>query len=146
MERSGSGVLSTFSGPIHILNVVRRPLHGIPFLAKDTFVTMDKKETTGQGYPLLDVATPSSATILKITGGSYTLIGARYGSESTVLTKLRESGAIILGKANLSEWAMARPPKCNNEWSALYGPALAAFHEGQEARIPKGRHLVALLQ
>ncbi|OQE89429.1 hypothetical protein PENNAL_c0014G10075 [Penicillium nalgiovense] len=61
---------------------VHGALHGIPFLVKDTFVTLNQMDTTG---------------------GSYALAGARYEFESTITTKLRGAGATIQGKTNLSE-------------------------------------------
>lgn len=66
------------------------------------------------------------------TGGSYALVGAKYETESSIMTKLREAGAIVLGKTNLSEWGMSRSPKCKSGWSALYGQAVGGFHEDQD--------------
>ncbi|KAJ6007673.1 amidase [Penicillium herquei] len=87
------------------------PLHGIPFLVKDTFITLDQMDTTG---------------------GSYALVGAKYKLESTVITKLRDAGAILLRKTNLSEWGMSRSSKCNSGWSPLYGQAVGSFYEDQD--------------
>ncbi|KAI1131067.1 putative amidase [Nemania abortiva] len=86
-------------------------LHGVPILVKDTFITDDKMDTTA---------------------GSYALVGAKYRYESTVVTKLRDAGAIILGKTNLSQWGMTRSPKCPSGWSAMFGQALAPFHADQD--------------
>ncbi|KAI0107461.1 putative amidase [Nemania sp. FL0031] len=86
-------------------------LHGIPILVKDTFITLDKMDTTA---------------------GSYALVGAKYKYESTVVTKLRTAGAIILGKTNLSQWGLARSPKCPNGWSATFGQAYGPFHADQD--------------
>ncbi|KAJ6179652.1 amidase [Penicillium mononematosum] len=86
-------------------------LHGIPFLVKDTFVTLDQMNTTG---------------------GPYALAGARYEFESTIMTNLREAGAIILGKTNLSEWGMSRSSKCKSGWLALYGQAVGGFYQDQD--------------
>lgn len=52
------------------------------------------------------------------TAGSYALLGARVSREGAVASKLRKSGAIILGKANLSQWAYFRCYNCSNGWSA----------------------------
>ncbi|KAK1836085.1 amidase [Podospora conica] len=97
-------------------------LHGIPILVKDIFVTNDTMETTG---------------------GSYALIGAKFRKPSTIVDRLEAAGAIILGKANLSEWGMARSPKCSNGWSALYGQALAGFYENQDPQGSSSGNAIA---
>jgi amidase len=63
---------------------VRRPLAGIPILVKDNIATGDKQPTTA---------------------GSLALEGARARDDATVVRLLREAGAVILGKANLTEFA-----------------------------------------
>jgi amidase len=93
------------------LNFFSQSLHGIPFLVKDTFVTRDQMDTTA---------------------GSYALAGARYEFESTIMTKLRGAGAIILGKTNMSEWGMSRSSKCKSGWSAIYGQAVGGFDQDQD--------------
>ena len=65
----------------------RGPLHGIPILLKDNIATADAMQTTA---------------------GSLALIGAKVPRDAFVAAKLREAGAVILGKANLSEWANFR--------------------------------------
>ena len=71
--------------------IVRGPLHGIPVIVKDNIATRDRMETTA---------------------GSYALEGSRVPADATLIANLRRAGAIILGKANLSEWANFRgfPP------------------------------------
>lgn len=71
--------------------VVRGRLHGIPVLVKDNIATDDRMGTTA---------------------GSFALVGSRVPSDSVVVRKLRRAGAVVLGKANLSEWANFRgfPP------------------------------------
>ncbi|RYC54355.1 hypothetical protein CHU98_g11855 [Xylaria longipes] len=66
---------------------VRGPLHGIPFLVKDNIATKDKMQTTA---------------------GSTMLIGAEVPEDSQVVKLLREAGAVLLGHANMSEWASMR--------------------------------------
>jgi amidase len=65
----------------------RGPLHGIPVLIKDNIATNDRMETTA---------------------GSLALVGSRVPRDATVVARLRAAGAVILGKANLSEWANFR--------------------------------------
>ena len=78
----------------------RGPLHGIPILLKDNINTHDMMETTGGSRALL---------------GSYPL------QDSQVAAKLREAGAIILGKTNLSEWANFRSYNSSSGWSGVGG-------------------------
>jgi amidase len=83
---------------------VRGPLHGIPILLKDNIATDDRMETTA---------------------GSLALVGSQVPADSPLVAKLRASGAVILGKANLSEWANFRGGRPDgifiNGWSARGG-------------------------
>lgn len=79
---------------------VRGALHGIPVLLKDNIETADRMETTA---------------------GSLALVGARPGRDAFVTARLREAGAVILGKANLSEWANFRSTASSSGWSARGG-------------------------
>lgn len=79
---------------------VRGPLHGIPILVKDNIDTADRMTTTA---------------------GSYALDGSIPLQDSFVAQRLREAGAIILGKANLSEWANIRSSRSSSGWSARGG-------------------------
>jgi amidase len=79
---------------------VRGPLHGIPVVLKDNLDTHDQMATTA---------------------GSRALANSRPLQDSHVARKLREAGAIILGKANLSEWANFRGELSTSGWSALGG-------------------------
>jgi len=79
---------------------VRGPLHGIPVLIKDNIDTADKMETTA---------------------GSLALAGNIAGKDAFVVKKLREAGAVILGKTNLSEWANFRSSRSVSGWSSRGG-------------------------
>ncbi len=76
---------------------VRGPLHGIPVLVKDNIATDDKMQTTA---------------------GSFALVGSQVPSDSIIVHQMRAAGAVILGKANLSEWANFRGFAPFNGWSA----------------------------
>lgn len=76
------------------------PLHGIPVLLKDNIDTHDKMHTTA---------------------GSRALAGSQPLQDSFVAQKLREAGAVIIGKANLSEWANFRGEMSSSGWSGLGG-------------------------
>jgi len=78
----------------------RGPLHGIPVLLKDNISTKDNMPTTA---------------------GSNALRGDLTGKDSEVARQLREAGAVILGKTNLSEWANFRGEKSSSGWSAIGG-------------------------
>jgi len=79
---------------------VRGPLHGIPVLVKDNIDTADRMRTTAGSLALGDV-TPAR--------------------DAFVVERLREAGAVILGKANLSEWANFRSTRSSSGWSARGG-------------------------
>ena len=79
---------------------VRGPLHGIPILLKDNIETKDDLPTTA---------------------GSWALIENKNGRDAPLATKLRENGAVILGKANLSQWANFRSEDSVSGWSAVRG-------------------------
>jgi len=79
---------------------LRGPLHGIPILVKDNVDTADQMMTTA---------------------GSWALEGHRAARDSWVADRLRAAGAIILGKANLSEWANFRSTRSSSGWSGRGG-------------------------
>jgi amidase len=76
----------------------RSALEGIPVLLKDNVDTAD----------------------LPTTAGSRALLGSR-PDDATITRKLRDAGAIILGKANLSEWANFRGDNSTSGWSGVGG-------------------------
>jgi amidase len=78
----------------------RGPLHGVPVLLKDNIDTNDRLTTTA---------------------GSLALEGSTPPQDSFVAKRLREAGAIILGKTNLSEWANFRGDASSSGWSARGG-------------------------
>src|SRR5689334_14645410 len=78
----------------------RGPLHGIPILIKDNIDTHDR---------------------LMTTACSLALVGAKPLQDATVARKLRDAGAVILGKTNLSEWANFRSNKSSSGWSGRGG-------------------------
>jgi amidase len=80
---------------------VRGPLHGIPILIKDNLDTADKMKTTAGSLALVDAPTPKQ--------------------DSFVVKQLREAGAVLLGKTNLSEWANFRSEHSSSGWSGRGG-------------------------
>ncbi|HEY6226305.1 MAG TPA: amidase family protein, partial [Verrucomicrobiae bacterium] len=79
---------------------VRGPMHGIPVLLKDNIDTHDRMMTTA---------------------GSLALLGSIAPRDSFVAKKLRDAGAVILGKTNLSEWANFRGNRSSSGWSGRGG-------------------------
>jgi amidase len=84
----------------------RGPLHGIPILLKDNIDTADRMQTTA---------------------GSLALLGVRRERDAFVAERLRAAGAVLLGKANLSEWANFRSTHSSSGWSARGGQALNPY-------------------
>jgi amidase len=79
---------------------VRGPMHGIPVLIKDNINSGDKMMTTA---------------------GSIALEGNVATADAFIIKKLRESGAVLLGKTNLSEWANFRSNRSASGWSSRGG-------------------------
>ncbi|HYN96072.1 MAG TPA: amidase [Pilimelia sp.] len=78
----------------------RSPLEGIPVLLKDNIDTADRQHTTA---------------------GSYALLASRPARDAHLAARLRAAGAVLLGKANLSEWANFRSSDSSSGWSARGG-------------------------
>ncbi len=78
----------------------RGPLHGIPVLLKDNIATLDRMQTTA---------------------GSLALLGSRVARDAFVVQRLRAAGAVLLGKANMSEWSNGRSLQSRSGWSARGG-------------------------
>lgn len=85
---------------------VRSSLHGIPVLIKDNIDTGDQMQTTA---------------------GSLAMIGSPAPDDAVIIRKLREAGAVLLGKTNLSEWANFRSTKSSSGWSGRGGQVLNPF-------------------
>jgi len=80
---------------------VRGPLHGIPVLIKDNIDTADKIKTTAGSLALVDAPAPKQ--------------------DAFVVKQLRNAGAVIIGKTNLSEWANFRSEHSSSGWSGRGG-------------------------
>jgi amidase len=71
---------------------------------------------------------------LDATAGSSVLLGAKPSTEGTVAQRLRNAGAIILGKSNLSEWSNLRSLNFSTPgWSARGGQCTGAYYPGMDA-------------
>jgi amidase len=85
---------------------VRGPLHGIPVVLKDNIDTADQMMTTA---------------------GSLALTSSRPEQDATVVRRLRDAGAVILGKTTLSEWANFRGNQSSSGWSGRGGQCLNPY-------------------
>lgn len=85
---------------------VRGPLHGIPVLIKDNIDTADKMQTTA---------------------GALALAGNIAKKDAFIVSKLREAGAVLLGKTNLSEWANFRSTSASSGWSSRGGQTKSPY-------------------
>ncbi len=85
---------------------VRGPLHGIPILVKDNIASGDRMSTTA---------------------GSLALEGVRAARDAPLVARLREAGAVLLGKTNLSEWANFRSSNSLSGWSSRGGQTLNPY-------------------
>ena len=81
------------------------PLHGVPVMLKDSIGTKDKMNTTA---------------------GSYALLGSKVARDAHVAARLRDAGAVILGKASLTEWYACRSPAMPDGWCARGGQAMVS--------------------
>ena len=99
----------------------RLPLEGIPILLKDNIATDDAMHTTA---------------------GSLALAGARARHDATVAARLRRAGAVILGKANLTEFANFLAVGMPSGYSSLGGQVRNPYAPGVDAKgvpiVPTG--------
>lgn len=86
---------------------VRSNLHGIPYLVKDNIASKDKMQTTA---------------------GSWALQGSIVPRDAFTVQKLRDAGAVLLGKATLSEWADMRSNNYSEGYSARGGQARSSYN------------------
>lgn len=101
IETNPDALKEALTSDVHrLIHGSRGPLDGIPVLLKDNVGTHDREHTTA---------------------GSFALIGAKPAQDAFLVSKLRAAGAIILGKANLSEWANFRSTTSSSGWTARGG-------------------------
>jgi amidase len=86
---------------------VRGPLHGIPFTVKENIASKDNLETTA---------------------GSTALLGSIVPRDAHVVARLRDAGAVLLGKAALSEWADMRSNNYSEGYSARFGQVRSPYN------------------
>ena len=99
---------------------VRGPLHGIPVLVKDNIATASE---------LCD----GNEEMMQTTAGSLALVGSVVPGDAFIIRRLRNAGAVILGKANLGEWANFRDDEAETYplavgWSARGGNTINPYN------------------
>lgn len=92
--------IATASDRLRRKGIVRSPLEGIPVLLKDNIDTRDRQPTTA---------------------GSLALARSKPARDAFLVARLRAAGAVVIGKANLSEWANFRGNNSSSGWSAVGG-------------------------
>ncbi len=85
---------------------VRGPLHGIPVMVKDNVDTHDKMSTSA---------------------GALALAQNKAAKDAFIVTQLRNAGAVLIGKTNLSEWANFRSTESSSGWSGRGGQTKNAY-------------------
>lgn len=85
----------------------RGPLYGIPFIVKDNFATKDRMETTA---------------------GTWALVGNVVPRDAHTVHQLRKAGAVLVGKAALSEWADMRSTNYSEGFTARGGQCRSAYN------------------
>ncbi|KAK5189115.1 hypothetical protein LTR92_010918 [Exophiala xenobiotica] len=85
----------------------RGPLHGIPFIVKDNIASKDKMDTTA---------------------GSWALVGSIVPRDAHVVAQLRNAGAVLFGKATLSEWADMRSNNYSEGYSGRGGQCRSSYN------------------
>ena len=99
---------------------IRGPLHGIPVLVKDNIATAPE-------------VCAGNETMMQTTAGSLALVGSRVPGDAQIVRRLRRAGAVILGKANLGEWANFRDDEAETYplavgWSARGGNTINPYN------------------
>ena len=92
---------------VHLMMICSSPFHGVPVLLKDNVHTCDKMNTTA---------------------GSFALLEAKPAQEASIVTRLRKAGVILLGKANMSEWANFRSTNSSDGWSARGRQTMGTYY------------------
>ena len=127
----------------------RSSLHGIPLLLKDNIATLHEEGGCFYRAPCPACAETSPSRVeydcryalaasahvdlrLILVPGSYALLGSEVAGDAPVAAKLREAGAIFLGKTNMSEWANFRG-KVPNGFSGRGGQTLSPYYPNGDA-------------
>ncbi|KAK0722658.1 amidase signature domain-containing protein [Lasiosphaeria miniovina] len=87
---------------------IRGPLHGVPYIIKDSFTTVD----------------------MPTTCGSFALMAAKAKADANIINTLADAGLILLAKANLSEWGYAKGVGLQCGWSAVGGQTQSPYVKG----------------
>jgi amidase len=127
---SSEQLTSTYLHRIETIDRRGAQLHSVIEVAPDALASaqqMDRERRTGHvrgalhGVPILLKDNIDTGAPLHTTAGSLALVDSRAGGDAFIVTRLRDSGALILGKTNLSEWANYRSRHASSGWSGYGG-------------------------
>jgi amidase len=131
-ELSAERVTWVFLGRIESLNEAGPALHAVVEVNPDALTIareLDRRRAKSgpvgplHGLPILIKANIETADGMATSAGSVALARHRAAADAPVVAQLRAAGAVILGKANLSEWANFRSTRSTSGWSSLGGQA-----------------------
>jgi amidase len=131
-ELSAERVTWVFLGRIESLNEAGPALHAVVEVNPDALTIareLDRRRAKSgpvgplHGLPILIKANIDTADGMATSAGSVALARHRAAADAPVVAQLRAAGAVILGKANLSEWANFRSTRSTSGWSSLGGQA-----------------------
>lgn len=126
---TSAGLAESFIQRIDELDQAGPRVNSVIELNPDALAIAHKRDTTRAshahdalwGIPVLLKANIDTGDKMPTTAGSLALLGAPAPRDATVAAKLRDAGAVILGKANLSEWANFRSSRSTSGWSGRGG-------------------------
>ena len=80
---------------------------------------------------------------MNASAGSYALLGAKPALEASIVTRLREAGALLLGKTKMNEWAGYRSTNSCDGWSARGGQTMGTYYPGSSPESSSSGSCVA---
>jgi len=129
-ELSAERVAGVFLARIEALNDAGPSLHAVVEVNPDALAIagdLDRRRAKSgpvgplHGLPIVIKANIDTADAMATSAGSVALARHRAAADAPVVVQLRAAGAVILGKANLSEWANFRSTRSTSGWSSLGG-------------------------
>ncbi|KAE8350828.1 amidase [Aspergillus coremiiformis] len=135
---SSVDLVNTYTARIHEVNSTLRPLLEINLDALREAEVLDEERKNGytrgglHGIPVLIKESIGTADQMQTTAGSYALYGSKVFHDATVVSKLRDHGAIVLGKTSMSEWMNFRSSNSSNGWTAWGGQTSGAYFPMQD--------------
>jgi amidase len=129
-ELSAERVASVFLARIETLNDAGPSLRALIEINPDAVAIardLDRRRVASgpvgplHGLPIVIKANVDTADAMATSAGSVALAGHHAATDASLVARLRAAGAVLLGKANLSEWANFRSTRSTSGWSSLGG-------------------------